>query len=184
MKHTDVLHKHNELLMFLNLLPKKIVLLHAHDDHVGDIPGFVLHDFCHELCFNVGKVAFFVDNPDFNCFKGVAGVCKHEEGFCKGADIWDRPEEYKAYLHASPFNNKVRSIEQQSLKNNGNGTSEQSVMDAIAKELEIEKPTYFSWSMKHGNNGFLLVENNDDAAEFIDEHLPQGVYLLSFCPIH
>lgn len=183
MKQTDVLKKHNELLLFLNHLPKKIILLHAHDEHVGETSGFVLHDFCHESCFNVEKVAYFVDNPEFNCFKGVAGVCKHESDFCKVSNIWDQPEEYKDYLLASPFHNKVRSIEQKSVKNNGKNGSEQKFMQSIADELAIEKPKYFRWSMKHGNNGFLLIEHNDEAAELIEEHLPQGVYLLSFCPI-
>jgi hypothetical protein len=184
MKHNDVLLKHNEVLLFLNYLPKKIIQLHAQDDHIGDISGFVLHDFCNESCFNINKLAYFVDNPDFNCFKGIAGICNHEAGFCSDVDIWSQPEQYRSYLNASPFNNKVRSIEQASLKNNGKASSEQGFMDILAQELEIDNPIYVSWAMKHGNNGFLLVENNDDAAEFIEEHLPQGVYLLSFCPIY
>ena len=181
MKQTDVLHKHNELLKFLNYLPKKIVLLHNIEQHLDHIPEFVLHDFCHKSCFDLAKAAYFVDNPDFNCFKGVAGVCTHESEFCKGIhDVWEEPEKYCAYIKESPFHKRVRAIERASIKRNG---SEEKIVAEIAEELEVTSPYLFSWPMKHGNYGFLVIERNEHNDDLIEEHLPQGAYLLSFCPI-
>ena len=39
---------------------------------------FVLHDICNPNCFNLQKAAFLVDNPDFDCLKGVAGFSADE----------------------------------------------------------------------------------------------------------
>jgi len=181
MKRNDVLHKHNELLKFLNHLPRKIVQLHNVEEHLEHIPEFVLHDFCHDECFNLAKAAYFVDNPDFDCFRGVAGVCKHESEYCQGIhDVWQEPDKYCHYIERSPFHQKVRGIESRSLKKNG---GEQEVLAQIASDLEVVNPYLFSWPMKHGNHGYLVIERNGETDELIEEHLPQGAYLLSFCPV-
>ena len=52
-------------------LPKRMVPLYDLEA-IGNIPEFVLHDLCHEDCFNLKKAAFLVDNPDFDSLQGVA----------------------------------------------------------------------------------------------------------------
>ena len=71
--------KHNperSALVLGNILkiPKK--LLSA--QHVDNVAEFVLHERSHENCFNLRRAAYFVDNPDFNCLKGIAGFCRKE----------------------------------------------------------------------------------------------------------
>ena len=59
----------HDLLQKLSHLPKKIVALEG----LEHTPSFVLHELCNESAFNLSKAAFFIDNPDFNHFKGIAG---------------------------------------------------------------------------------------------------------------
>ena len=177
MKHLDDLAIHLALLQHLKEVPKKIVNVHGQDN----VQAMVLHDLCHESCFNLNKAAYFVDNPDFNCFKGIAGICKHEEGYCKEtSNIWEESDKYCSYLQNSSFNNKVCSFEEQSMQNG----SQEDLINKIALELEIEDPQYLVWPMKHDNFGVLIYQNNDGDKELIEEHLGHGVYLLSFCPVH
>ncbi|MEX0940723.1 MAG: hypothetical protein WDZ41_05155 [Candidatus Babeliales bacterium] len=182
MKHNnDLLHKQCVLLTNLNHLPKKVILLHSREEYQHHVPEFILHELCHESCFDLSKAAYFVDNPDFRCLKGVAGVCKHESGYCEGLkDIWEEPEKFTEYMEKSEFNKKVRTIERLSMAQD----SEESVLNIIAGELDFANPCYFKWPLKHGNSGLLVIEKNEETSSFIDEHLPHGVYLLSFCPVH
>jgi hypothetical protein len=181
MKQNDVLHKHNELLKYLNHLPRKIVQLHNDEEYLEHISEFVLHDFCHESCFNLTKAAYFVDNPDFDCFKGVAGVSDETE-YRKEIynDVWQEPDKYCHYIETSPFYKKVRSIEGKSVNGHDN---QKEMLDQIVSDLEVINPYLFSWPMKYGNYGFLVIERNRDTDDLLEEHLPQCAYLLSFCPI-
>lgn len=184
MKHLESLERKNKLLQCLHCLPKKIILLH--DTEHENVAEFVLHDLCTQNCFDFGKAAYLVNNPDFDCLKGVAGICQHEEGFCMGIhDIWQQPEDFVKYMNKSSFNQKVRSIHQQSLRQNG---QDQETIKNLAQTLGIKKPEYVSWHMKHGNDGVLLYEHNktcDDVhTHLVKEHLPETVYFLGFCPIH
>jgi AraC-like DNA-binding protein len=175
MKHAN---KHMALLKFLNCLPRKIIECHGQEY----VPHLVLHDFCHELCFNLSKVAYLIDNPDFNCIKGVAGICKHEKGYCADVkDVWREQQKYCSYLQESEFNNKVCSFACESLKNK---KSEQEAINEIAQQLGFSDPRYLIWPMKHDNHGILLFQAEDGDAELIEEHLEHGVYYLGLCPVH
>lgn len=183
MKHSSALERHNLLLRTLSHLPKKIVLLYGFDQHPGNISEFVLHDFCDSSCFGLTQAAYFVDNPDFNCFKGVAGVCRKEAIHCeKKFNVWDQPEKYNTCMQQSPFNQKVRSIEHTSIAHQ---KDEKNTVDTVAHELGFSHYDYYKWPMKHGNHGFLVFECDQEEEEemLIKEHLPQGVYLLGLCPV-
>ena len=77
MKHDGANNK-NRILIHLSTLPQKILSLHGR----ADLAEFVLRDLCHERCFNLKKAAFFIDNPDFNHLKGIAGFCHEENPNC------------------------------------------------------------------------------------------------------
>lgn len=164
------------LLKFLNELPRKMLLLADHDH----APAFVLHDFCSESYFNLSKAAYFVDNPDFDCTKGIAGVCKHEESFCTIPDIWQERERYCSILDCSPFYKKVRDFNRPSVSKNCN---EKECVDIIAHEFDFTEPRYITWPMKHNNHGIFVFQAHDGDQELIDEHLEHGVYYLNFCPL-
>ena len=108
MNQNATIQEHHTLLSNLQQLPRKILLLPG----TYNVPEFVLHELCNEKCFNVHKAAYFVDNPDFDCLKGVAGI-NHEEGVIKD-DIWSDPDRFSEKMKASPFNQKVRSVLHQS----------------------------------------------------------------------
>jgi predicted SprT family Zn-dependent metalloprotease len=83
----DLIQKQHALLSNLVQLPHKIVQLHGNEY----LPEFVLHELSHEQCFDLSKVAYFVDNADFNCMKGVAGIDRADH---YRESIWDNPQEY------------------------------------------------------------------------------------------
>ena len=63
-------------------------------DNVENMIEFVLHCLCSEDCFNMPKAAYFVDNIDFNCLKGIAGY-NHLEKY-KEPGIWSKPENFSS----------------------------------------------------------------------------------------
>lgn len=176
MKHEGLLQKQNRILSNLSCLPKRMLALQNYDN----IPEFVLHDLSHEHCFNFNKSAYFVDNADFNCLKGVAGVSR-AEAYANGGSVWDSPKDFSVHMQSSPFNQKVRAIAQCSLKK-GKG-AEYELLQGIAQELGFCKHGVCSWGMKHDNNGILLYEKSDETDTVADGHLIDGLSLLGFCPI-
>lgn len=176
MKHDEKLQRQHEVLRCLNGLPRMMLILKERDN----IPEFVLHDLCHPNCFNLCKAAYFVDNPDFDCLRGVAGLSRDEVYFDKQT-IWDKPDDFSNSMQASPFNQKVRTIEHSSLKRT-NG-SEQELVQELAQMLGITQPSACTWDMKYDNYGLLIFEKAafDDTA--VDEYLLNGVSILSFCPL-
>lgn len=177
MKH-DTLHA---LLKQLHGLPQKLVLLHNKERYHDNIPEFVLHEFCHERCFDLNTAAYFVDNPDFNCLQGIAGVCKSERDYCKGiGDIWQEPDKYSQYMQQSPFNQKVRKTSSASICHKESKTE---TIEHVATDLKVTKPDYLFWPLKHGNFGLLIFEHDGHTQDLIDECLEDGVYMLGLCPI-
>lgn len=177
MEHDDGGNKKNNILNHLSRLPQKILSLHGR----GDLTEFVLRDLCHERCFNFKKAAFFVDNPDFNFLKGVAGY-SHEENPTVCDKLWEHPEKFMARIQASPFNQKVRDLQLGSLK--VQNTSHLEVAQQVAEGLGIKNPLSCLVSMKHGNHGLLVFEKENLSDTSSDELLEHGISLLGFCPIY
>lgn len=173
--HMDAekLRKHNELLKKLHNLPRQIAALHGTEN----IPAFVLHDLCHQTGFNFPKAAYLVDNPDFDCLKGIAGF---DSAAAYDKDIWQDPASFTDYINKSPFNQKVRTVSMKSLKR---GQSSDEIMSTLAQQLDLKSPACYSWNLKHDNHGLLLVEKNA-SCDISEEDILNGIHLLSFCPIH
>ena len=161
-----------KLLKCLVDLPKKILSL-PDNDHVSE---FVLHGLCNEDCFNILRAAFFIDNPDFNFFKGVAGFSKAEP-HAESNHMWDDPIAFMDYMKRSPFNKTVREFMGENIKTG----SEKDLKALIIESLEFEKPEMHVWDLKHENRGVLVFEHeyND---EWEEEHFLNSLHLLSFCP--
>jgi len=177
MKLDDGENKRNSILTHLSVLPQKILSLHGRDD----LAEFVLRDLCHERCFNLKKAAFFVDNPDFNHLKGVAGF-SHEENPTVCDLLWEHPEDFMVRIKESPFNQKVRDLWLPSLQ--VVQESEQEVIQSVAQLLGINKPLSCSCAVKHGNHGILVFEKENQNNTAADEHVTHGVSLLGFCPVY
>jgi len=176
MKHDERLQRQHEVLKCLSNLPRMVLMLKEHDN----IPEFVLHDLSCPACFNLCKVAYFVDNPDFDCLRGIAGFCRDELSF-KNKDIWQNPKDFSAAMESSPFNQKVRSVECTSKKRLD--ASVQELVTELANILGIIQPSACTWNMKHDNYGLLVFEKAAFDDTIADEYLLNGASMLSFCPI-
>jgi len=169
------MERRSTMLSYLSHLPRKMLLLHDLDA----IAELVLHDLCSERCFNLNKAVYLVDNPDFNCMKGVAGFSR-EEAFKEGERMWDDPHAFTQYIKSAPFNQKVRNIQFCSMK--GQGTSQDDIVHSVADQCAIAHPQCYTWDMKHNNRGVFIYEKPADESD-MSEYISNGVCLLSFCPI-
>jgi hypothetical protein len=169
--------KKSQVLQVLTEIPKKILALHGREN----IAELVLHDLSHENCFDLKKAAYFVDNPDFNCLKGVAGISTKEVPKDLWQDVWAHNEKFSTYMRNAVFNKKVREFSQCSLRA-GKGLNDQEIQ-LLSNNLGIENPRYFSLDLKHGNHGLFVFEKNSDEHKHLDEHISHGASLLGFCPI-
>jgi hypothetical protein len=166
---------HHQVLTCLSSLPRRIISLHG----IDNITEFVLHELSHSNCFDLEQAAYLVDNPDFDCLKGVAGVSSRERYNLEGT-AWDSPETFSAHMQACDFNQRVRAIERPSIKRSAQNSQEQ--IDEIAHHLQVDNHAYHIWQLKNNNHG-ILIFNKSDCDENLDEHMHNAVHLLSFCPI-
>lgn len=169
--HANILHN-------LCALPRKVILLHAQQEHHA--PEFVLYDLCRKECFNFPRAAYFVDNPDFDCLKGVAGY-SHQDALPLSCDIWVKPVDFTQHMSKAPFNTKVRSFNRSSLRRMG--THDDAVINELAHEFNLQDYGFYSWDMKHDNHGFFIYEKNGLDKDIPSDYVLNGLSILSFCPI-
>lgn len=176
MKKKQGLDRHYAMLNHLSHLPRRILSLSGADN----ITEFVLHDLCGEECFNLTKAAYFIDNPDFNCLKGIAGfsIDSVSDG-C--VDKWHNPEQFSGHMRGCTFNQSVRNIMRCSVKNNKE--SDEHIAAELAHDLGFKHHNYCSWNMKHNNHGLFVYEKAEDDDAIREDDLINGLCLLSFCPV-
>ncbi len=174
MERKDRAKKH-EILERLSGLPQKLLRLHGNEN----VSEFVLHELCNADCFNIPKAAYVVDNPDFDCIKGVAGFCVAEA--CPAQQIWEHPEEFSQQMKKSPFNNKVREFMKPSMRRSSK--SDDYASKTIADFVGIAQPGYCAWDMKHDNHGILVYETQL-SCPVAQDVLRNGACFLGFCPVN
>jgi len=174
MKRHRTSRKKRHVTHHLAQLPRKMLQLQGRDN----VTEFVLHELGDEDCFNLERVAYVIDNPDFNCLKGIAGYCRPEAYQAKKS-IWEEPDVFSAHMQKSPFNNKIRHFSKPSRVRHGE--SDKKIVTAIAPDLGFSKPSFYAWRMKHDNHGILLFEKNEDEHEY--DYLLEGLCLIGFCPV-
>ncbi len=173
MERKDVSPRYQEMLKCFTHLPQKILSLQG----IDNMTEFVLHTLCDEGCLNLVKAAYFIDNPDFNCLKGVAGFDKSEEYHTKN-NLSDHTS-FKSHLSSCAFNQQVRTINKPSFKRQEH--SQEEVVKRLATELGMRNPLSYSWTIKHDNYGLLLFERTFE--EESHEEFLNGLSLLGFCPV-
>lgn len=173
MKPEKFSSRDQNILFCLSCIPQKMLQLKGSENTTE----FVLHELCDFNCFNFSKAAYFVDNPDFNCCKGVAGCCAQER-YHNPEDAWKKPEPFTKHMESAAFNRKVRQMSDVSLSHK---------LDEMVKnfsiQLDIKNPEFYTWDLKHDNKGILIFEKNPEGYDEVKHHLPQGLSLLGFCPI-
>src|SRR5579872_1375005 len=177
MKPEKMMSRHAQIVDNLRRLPRKMLQLHGRDN----VTDFVLHELCSKDFFNIPRAAYFIDNPSFNCLKGIVGIAGHElQGF---TDIWSHPDSFIEKVAQSAFNQKVRSFTYESRKNRGH--SHEAMADMVAQELGLKNHGFYAWDLKHDNHGFLVCEKNEvhDSEHPHEEVMVDGLCLLGFCPI-
>jgi hypothetical protein len=175
MKYADNPQRHYELLRYINTIPRKMLSLHGH----GNVIDFVIHALCTERGFDLQKAAFFIDNPDFDWLKGIAGFSRQE--MYPAEDIWQDPESFSTHMHEAPFHQKVRSIHRPSMKRQGQQLHE--LVQHLADDVQLNNPGFYTWDIKNDNNGLFLYEKDHDDASS-DEYILDGLCLLGFCPVY
>lgn len=166
------------VLQHLGKLRKMIV--HHHD--VENLSEFVLHELCKGPCFQVNKAAYFINNPDFNLLHGVAGY-DHQESNAFVDDVWNNQQKFTTTMQTSSFNQKVRKHNKLQAFTLGHA-SEKYMADQLAEQLEIVKPAYHVWNLKHDNHGLLIYEPSTHHVKHTQDHLLDALYYLSFCPVY
>jgi hypothetical protein len=173
MKHYKTMERHYEILSHISRLPRQILSFHDRE-HLAQ---FILHELCKEQCFNINKAAYFIDSPDFDCFKGVAGHSRAE----LESNFQGNFHNFAKDIVKLEFNKKVRQHSDFSLKKNENEQKKRAA--ELAKDLGMKNYVYCSWNMKHDNHGLFIYEDQDHTDKVHEEELLNGLSLLSFCPI-
>lgn len=176
MSYKEKLQRQNKALSCLSYLPRMIITLHGRDN----VTEFVLHDLCHESCFCFNKAAYFIDNPDFDYLKGIAGFSR-SEAFSEDDSIWNVPDDFSDHMRISLFNQKVRELSQPSFKKK-NDLASPELIARMAQSLAFDNHMFCSWPMKHDNHGLLIYEKSEDVA-LDNDYIINGFSLLSFCPV-
>jgi hypothetical protein len=164
--------RHHRLLERLTLLPKRMVTAHE----TANLAEFVLHELCDNDCFELRKAAFFVDNPDFNCLKGIVGI--DHDRFKQVA--WDAHESFSDHMTHASFNNHVRSVNRASILRDEK--TWQKHADELADAIAVQHHEWHAFPVKHGNTGMLIFEPTSSWRDHADL-IARGAALLALCPI-
>ncbi len=175
MKNVSYWHDNTNVLQRLHSLPRKMTSMH----NTRNVAEFVLHELCQEQCFNIPRAAYFIDNPDYDCMKGVAGYSQQED--FKSGDIWSCPLDFTAHMQSAAFNNAVRQFNRHSCHKHNESLED--VATHIAHELGINDVGCCVVAMPHDNHGIFVYEKQIEHPHD-KECLENGASLLSFCPIY
>lgn len=175
--NNSVSFRHEKILKSLSILPTK--MLAAHDQE--NLTEFVLYELSHPDCFNFSKAAYFIDNPDFNCFKGISGFSINDHKI-DGYDSWRQVEKFNKKMASSVFNQQVRAINSPSIGHDLDNNRSQ--LSDFANKLSISRPSFYTWHLKHDNHGIFIFEHLEQESPDYEEHVLNGISLLGFCPVY
>jgi hypothetical protein len=157
-------------------LPSKI--LQYHD--IEALPQIVLHDMSHDDVFGLDKAVYLVDNPDFDCLKGVAGFSKDECKFHR-EDVWHSPQEFDKEMKNAVYNARMQQFLRNGIKRNDVDTHDPEDLAELGHFLGMQNPSFMSWRMRHGNHGILIFEVEGQRIARTKNLLTQAGPLLSLC---
>lgn len=165
---------HYEALLRLGGIPEKMIMTHGCEN----LAEFVLHTLCKDPSLALTRAAFFLDNPDFNCFKGIVGVCNKEH--FQHDDTWNHVTDFSNHMRNAAFNQAVRSVSRDSILRTGAQWAR--CAEEIAHEVAVENHGFQTFAVKHGNTG-LLVFTPSELSEHSRAMINAGTALLGLCPV-
>lgn len=182
MEQMNMSPRQQELFKRLARIPKRILAMYDNEN----IADFVLHDLCSEKTLNLSKAAYFIDNPDFDCFKGIGGYDNSESHILLDS-IWTDVNGFQNHLNKCNFNKKVRTLSMDSIRLNGaqEDILNKQLLKDISSQLGFTNPHYYIWKMKHDNMGIIIFQPalNSESLN-IDEDALASLCVLGFCPIY
>jgi len=157
-------------------LPEKILLHHE----IDALPQIVLHDLSHDDVFGLDKAVYLVDNPDFDCLKGVAGFSRDE---CKlhHQNLWEKPNNFRTEMKDAVYNESMQSFLRNGIRRKDINTHDEDDLVELGKSLGMQSPSFLTWNMRHGNHGILIFETTHQAFSRKKDLLKQAGPLLSLC---
>jgi hypothetical protein len=164
---------YEKLLHQLAQIPHNMISNH----HKHNITEFVLHDLCSSNCFNITKAAYLVNNKDFKCLRGIAGFYQ-PEAFLHEGSIWHNSEKFSSHMKNAPFNKKVRALDKENLSTDD---SHHKLMQAVAKDLELQDPEFWTANLKYDNVGILIYQKPQNSE--LTDYLKHGFSFLGLCPL-
>ncbi len=157
-------------------LPHKIL---SHEDLEG-LQQLILYELAHDESFGFNRASYLIDNPEFNCLKGVAGYDKKECGTSPG-NPWDNPHDFVQHISQAVFHKQVASFMKHSLCSAHDKDPEADAIKVLSENLGMENSSFITWRMRHGNHGILLFEEGALPHKRSPELLHHFVALLSLC---
>ncbi len=158
-------------------LPHKI---QQHHD-VEDLAHLVLHDLGHDNHFGLDKAIYLVDNPEFNCLKGVAGFSKCECPLHR-ENVWEAPHAFSHDMREAEFHNNMKKFMQDaSVRKHDIDVHNPDDLLELGVRLGLKNPSFFTWGMRHGNHGILLFEDVQTTRARRRDLLSNAASLLSLC---
>ncbi len=139
----------------------------------------VLGELCHKECFNVPRAAFFVDNPDFDCARGVAGYNAEDHADAQET-CWIEQDAFGFRMQCSTFNKLVRSLVPQSISREERRAY---ALAELAEQLKFEIPAVTYFQMPHENKGLLIFEKPKEDIHELEQLWEDACSLLAFCPL-
>lgn len=165
-----------DLVIRLMQLPHKILRYHE----VESLPQIVLHDLGHDNHFALDKAIYLVDNPEFDCIKGIAGFSREECKFHR-ENVWEKPEDFSQDMRDARFNEQVGRLVRHGIKRKDFDTHDPDDIKELAQDCGMKNPAFFSWLMRHGNHGVLIFEGGKFQQARMQDLFKQAGTLLSFC---
>lgn len=157
-----------------------------------ELAHLVLYQLGHDHHFGLESAAYLIDNPDFDCLQGKAGITRGECFFASD-ELWHKPSEAYQSITKTPFNTKVcefttgslaRNAESKISEHMGNIRSvKSSSLQAIGSLFGLGNSECIAWPLKHGNFGILLFDRNQSFDQKHQQLFMEALALLGFCPI-
>lgn len=152
---------------YLLKLPTKIL----QNAHQAGLQELVLKYLAEKNFFNFKKAAYLLDNPSFDCCKGVAGFditdFSDEDEWL---DLWENNDKKNRCINYAEYNKKIKTLSCNSIFLKAQ--NDQNIFFDFAKNsLNFNNPKMIFSENKYGNHGLFFYEERTNKQQTIEQHL-------------